>query len=276
MKLFFAALMIYSSVAFAQELNCNVTVNLANLSTSLRPLLAGFSDAVTSYMNRTTFSNSNWQNDKIDCSLTILLLSATNDGNFTAQVVVTSVRAVYQSSKTLQMLKINDGTWQFSYQKGQGLVSNQGSFDPLSSFMDYYANMIIGFNEDSWSNLGGTPYFNKAYKICNLAMSSSSATGWPRSGLYSRQALVEDVLDGKFLPFRQACYQFYYGIDYYENKPQDAAKAQNLILGAIKTIVGLGGQIDFSSPVLRTFFDANSGAIVNYLGTYPDKSIFSL
>ena len=64
MKLFFAALMIYSSVAFAQELNCNVTVNLANLSTSLRPLLAGFSDAVTSYMNRTTFSNSNWQNDR--------------------------------------------------------------------------------------------------------------------------------------------------------------------------------------------------------------------
>jgi hypothetical protein len=225
-------------------------------------------------MNRTTFSNGNWQFDKISCSMTILMLTATNDGTFTAQVVVTSVRPVYQSSKNLQMLKINDGTWQFTYQKGQGLVSNLGSFDPLTSFMDYYANIIIGFNEDSWNNLGGTPYFNKAYKICNLASTSSYSSGWPRSGLYSRQALVEDVLDNKFLPYRKAFYQFYYGIDYYENKPQDINNAQTLILNAITTITGLGNQIDFSSPVLRTFFDANSGAIVSYLGTYPDKTIF--
>jgi hypothetical protein len=225
-------------------------------------------------MNRTVFSGSGWQNDKIDCSLTILFLTATSDGTFTAQVVLTSVRPVYQSNKNLQMLKINDGNWQFNYQKGQGLNSNLGSFDPLTSFMDYYANIIIGFNEDSWNNLGGTPYFNKAYKICNLAITSGSSQGWVRSGLYSRQALVEDILDDKFLPFRQSLYQFYYGIDYYENRPADAAKAQQIILGAINTIVNLGGQIDFSSPVLRTFFDANSGAIISYLGTLQDKSIF--
>jgi hypothetical protein len=276
MKYFIAALLVLTSVAFAQELNCNVTVNLANLTTSNRPLVTGFDVAVTNYMNRTIFSNGNWQNDKIDCSMTILFLTATNDGNFSAQVILTSVRAVYQSSKTLQMLRINDGNWQFIYQKGQGLISNQGSFDPLTSFLDYYANIIIGFNEDSWNNLGGTPYFNKAYKICNLATTSSFSPGWPRSGLYSRQALAEDILDDKFLPFRQAYYQFYYSIDYFENKqdPADAYKAQNLIVGAINTISGLGGQIDFSSPVLRTFFDANSGTIVNYLGSYPDKSIF--
>jgi hypothetical protein len=276
MKLFIGALLFLTSVAIAQELNCNVTVNLANLSISDRPLVNGFDIAVTNYMNRTVFSNSNWQNDKIDCAMTILFLTASSDGNFTAQVILTSTRAVYQSNKTLQMLRINDGSWQFIYQKGQGLVSNQSSFDPLTSFLDYYANIVIGYNEDSWNELGGTAYFNRAYRICNLATTSSFAKGWARSGLYSRQALAEDILDGKFQPFRKACYQFYYGVDYFENKqnPVDAYKAQNLIVAAINTISGLGNQVDFSSPVLRTFFDANSGTLVNYLSSYRDKSIF--
>jgi hypothetical protein len=274
MKLIAAALLFFSTVAFGQELNCSVTVNLANLSISQRPLVAGFDKAVNDYMNKTKFSNSDWQNDKIDCAMTILFLSATSDGSFSAQVIVTSSRAVYQSTKTLQMLRINDGSWQFTYQRGQGLIANQSSFDPLTSFLDYYANMIIGFNEDSWVEYGGTPYFNKAYKINNLAITSNFSKGWTRSGIYSRQALAEDILDDKYHPFREAFYQYFYGIDYYENKKEDIKKAQDIIVGAINMIAALKNQIDFASVVLRTFFDANSGAIVNYLLTYPDKSIF--
>jgi hypothetical protein len=274
MKLFIAVLLVFSSVALAQELNCSVTINLANLSISDRLLVVGFDKAVTEYMNKTKFTIGDWQNEKIDCAMTILFLSASSSGNFSAQVILTSVRSVYQSTHTLQMLRINDGSWQFSYQKGQGLVANQASFDPLTSFLDYYANMVIGFNEDSWDDFGGTPFFNKAYKICSLAITSNSSKGWSRSGLYSRQALAEDILDDKYHPFREAYYQFYYGIDYYENKKEDTKKAQDVIVGAINTIASLGNQIDFGSVVLRTFFDANSGGIVNYLRTYPDKSIF--
>jgi hypothetical protein len=274
MKLFFAMLFIFTSIAFSQELNCVVTVNLANLSISDRLLVTGFDKAVTEYMNKTKFSSGDWQNEKINCAMTILFLSASSDGNFSAQVILTSVRSVYQSSQTLQMLRINDGTWQFMYQKGQGLVANQASFDPLTSFMDYYANIVIGFNEDSWEEFGGTSFFNKAYRICTLASSSSFSKGWARSGLYSRLALAEDILDDKYHPFREAFYQLYYGIDYYENKKDDVKKAQDVIAGSINTILGMKNQIDFSSVVLRTFFDATSGTIVNYMRSYPDKSIF--
>ncbi|MDR3627228.1 MAG: DUF4835 family protein [Ignavibacteriaceae bacterium] len=274
MKSFIVALLLFSSVAFAQELNCSVTVNLANLAPSDRPLISGFDVAVKDYMNKTKFSSGDWQNDKITCAFTILLLTASNDGNFSAQVIVTSSRPVYQSNKTLQMLRINDGNWQFTYQKGQGLVANQSAFDPLTSFLDYYANIIIGYNEDSWDELGGTSFFNKAYKLCNLANSTTFSKGWSRSGMYSRQALAEDILNDKYQPYREAYYQLYYGIDYYENKREDVKKAQDVIVGAINTIAGMRNQIDFSSIVLRTFFDASSGTIVNYLTSYPDKSIF--
>jgi hypothetical protein len=274
MKLFVAALLLVSSITFAQELNCKVTVDLANLAISDRNLVVGFDKAVTDYMNKTKFSNGDWPNDKIDCAMTILFLTASTEGSFTAQVILTSVRPVYQSKRTLQMLKINDGNWQFIYQKGQGLIYNQTSFDPLVSFLDYYAYMIIGYNEDSWDEFGGTQYFNKAFKLCNLASTTTYTKGWIRSGLYSRQAVAEDILSDKYHSFREAFYQLYYGIDYFENKKDDTKKAQDVIVGAINSIANLSTQIDFNSIVLRVFFDANSGEIVNYLRNYPDKNIF--
>ena len=275
MKFIIAVILAFSTIAFSQELNCKVSLNLDNIPISNRDLLSGFDRAVSDYMNKTRFSNSDWQNDRIDCGMNILILTASNDGNFSAQVVVTSQRPVYKSEKNLQVLRINDANWSFTYQKGQALVSNQSSFDPLASFLDYYADIIIGFNEDSWEEFGGTPYFNRAFNIDNLAISSNFSKGWSRSGLYSRQALVEDILNDKYRPFREAYYQYYYGIDYYVNV--DKKKGQKKIVETIQTIASLQNKIDLvGSIVLRTFFDANSGEIVNYLSDYSDKSIFQL
>ncbi len=270
-----AMLVVLSTVAFSQELNCKVIMNLDNIAISNRDLLSGFDRAVSDYMNKTRFSNSDWPNDKINCGLNILMLTATNDGNFSAQVVVTSERPVYQSEKNLQVLRLNDPVWSFTYQKGQGLFSNQSTFDPLSGFLDYYAYLIIGFNEDSWDEFGGTTYFNKAFNIDNLAVNSNFSKGWVRgSGLYSRQALIEDILNDKYRPFREAYFQYYYGIDYYVNV--DKKEGQEKIAATMKTLLSMQNKIDFASVVFRTFFDANSGEIINYLKDYPDKNIFKI
>ena len=170
------------------------------------------------------------------------------------------------------MLNVNDPNWSFNYQKGQSLYSNQSTFDPLSSFLDYYAYIIIGLNEDSWDEFGGTPYFNKAINISNLAASTSFSKGWIKnSGSYSRAALVEDLLNDKYRPFREAFYQYYYGIDYFEKNKE---KGQAKIVETIKMIATLKDKIDFASVLMRTFFDARSGEIVEYLKDYPDKDIF--
>ena len=80
MKSLIVALLVFSSVAFSQELNCTVTVNMDNIPNSNRHLLDGFSQSVSNYMNKTRFSNSDWQNDKINCGLNIFMITATSDG----------------------------------------------------------------------------------------------------------------------------------------------------------------------------------------------------
>ena len=273
MKYLIAALLLFTSIDAAQELNCTVTVNMDNVAPSQRHLLDGFSQAVTDYMNKNHFASDDWQGGQITCGLSIFLLTATSDGHFTAQVVVTSQRPVYHSSNNCLMLSINDNMWSFIYQKGQPFIPNQTTFDPLTSFLDYYAYMIIGYNEDSWDDFGGTPYFNKALSIDNTAITSSFSKGWIRStGSYSRQALVEDLLNDKYRPYREAFFQYYYGIDFYANR--NKAEGAKKIANALKIIYGLRDNIDFGSVVLRTFFDARSGEIVQYLKDYPDKNIF--
>ncbi len=272
MKSLIVALLVFTSVALPQELNCTVNVNMDNIPNSTKHLLDDFKQSVSNYMNKTRFSNSDWQNDKINCGLNIFILTATNDGKFSAQVVITSQRPVYQTNKNSLMLSINDVQWSFGYQNGQGLFPDQSTFDPLTGFLDYYAYIIIGFNEDSWNEFGGTPYFNKAISVCNMAITSSYSKNWARNpGQYSKEALVEDLLNDKYRPFREAFYQYYYGIDYYEVNQQ---KGEEKIAQTIKTIASLKDKIDFASVLLKTFFDAHSGEIIEYLKNYSDKSIF--
>ncbi len=177
MKFLLVAFFALSTMVFAQELNCTVTVNMDNIPPSNRDLLSDFQQQISNYMNRTHFTQ-NWEYAKITCGLNIFVLTATSQGSFTAQVVVTSQRPIYQTSKVSQMLSINDPTWAFNYQKGQALIANQASFDPVTSFLDFYANIIIGFDNDSWQLYGGSDNFNKAYSIANLANGTSFTKGW--------------------------------------------------------------------------------------------------
>lgn len=270
----FFFLIIFSISSFAQELNCTVSINMDNISNANRDLLSDFQQNLSDYMNKTRFTTDDWGGDKITCSLNIFILTATDNGSYTAQVVVTSLRPIYKSTKNSLMLSINDPMWAFTYQKGQALLAHQAVYDPVASFLDYYAYMIIGFDYDSWQEFGGTPYFNKAINISNLGTASRFSKGWVRSsGTYSRIGLVEDLLNDKYRPFREAFYQYYYGIDIFtKNKTIGEEK----IVYLIKTLQALKDKVDFSSPLLKTFFDAKSGEIVEYLKDYQDKNIFNI
>lgn len=273
MKKVLILLLVIPFFAIAQELNCKVTVNTDNIASSDKSKLDGFQQAVSDYMNKTSFADS-WSGYKITCSMDILITTVSGDNGFTAQAVITSQRPIYKSTDNSLVLKINDNNWSFTYTKGQSFVPNQTTFNSLTSFLDFYANIIIGFDMDTWERMGGTKYFNKAYNIVTLA-SSSGSSGWSASGgsSYSRGGLVSDLLDQKFKPFREAIYDYYFGIDIY---PQNKVIGQQKIVTLINTLNQMRDNIDLNSPLLNVFFDAKSGEIADRLATYPNKDIFNI
>lgn len=273
MKTIFSLIFLVYSVSFGQELNCKVTVNYESIPVVNRELLADFAQTIEDYMNKTKFTDK-WDGDKIECALTIFFTGASSEINYSAQAVVTSQRPIYNSTKNSLMLSINDAQWSFVYEKNQTLYATQSIFDPLTSFLDYYAYVIIGFDLDSYEELSGSTYFTKAFDIVNLGATSGFRIGWEKSSSsYSRRGLVEDLLNEKFRFFREAYFNYHYnGLDLFTDKRQAAFKN---ITKLIDVLDMMRTKVDINSVLIKTFFDAKSGEIIEYLKTYPDKSIFN-
>jgi hypothetical protein len=272
MKYLFILFIFYVNFTLGQELNCKVTVNYENLPTTNRDILSDFSNVIESYMNTTQFTDEHWNGQKIDCSLNIFFTSSSGDNDYSAQVVVVSTRPVFKSTRQSQMLTINDPTWSFHYVKNQSLYGNQASFDPITSFLDFYANIIIGFDWETWRELGGTPYFKKAFDIVNLGANSNNQKGWQSSNSpYSRWGLCVDLSNDKFRAFREAYFVYHHGVDYYQ---VDKKVAQDEIANIVNVLIDMKNKMDINSVLIRVFFDAKNGELIQLLRDYPDRTIF--
>jgi hypothetical protein len=268
-------ILILSAATIAQELNCRVTVSFEALQTLNREKLNDFAQNIEAYMNKTKFTNENFTGDKIECTMNIYFTNATGETNYNAQLFIGSKRPIYRSPKDSPMLTIMDNGWNFSYEKGQGFYQNQSVYDPITSFLDFYAYLIIGYDLDSFEELNGTAYYSRALDIVNLGAASKFNTGWMRTtGSYSRRGLVEDLLNEKYRPFREAFFNYHYnGLDQFTT---NKLEAQNNIVGFVHSLDGIRSQIDISSILIKTFFDAKYGEIIEYLRDYPNKQVFDI
>jgi Domain of unknown function (DUF4835) len=269
MKSLIVAVLIFSGAIFAQELNCTVTVNMDNIPTSFRDRLSDFKNNVESYLNKTRFVGDSWEGPRINCSFDIFFSGAPNDINFSAQVAITSQRDIYNSTNKSLMLKVNDNSWNFNYQKGQALYFNQSSFDPLTSFLDFYAYVIIGLDMDSYVEMGGSEYFLKASAIASYGAASQYNTGWTLSSAsYNRRKLVEDLNNDAYRAFREGEFDYYYGIDVFSLNKELGYK---YIVKLVDAINASQNKIDLSSVLMRTFFNSKSEEIISMLKDYPDR-----
>ena len=266
-------LLFLSYTTFAQELNCRVEVNFQNLPVNNRELLVDFAGIIENYMNTTRYTNEDFA-QRIDCSMSIFFTGASSDIDYSAQIVVVSQRPIYKSTKNSPILTVNDGQWQFKYQKGQALYANQTSFDPLTSFLDYYALIIIGMDMDTFELSGGTVYFKRAQDIVNLGSNSGASLGWQSSSAsYSRWGLVNDILSATYTFFRNSIFDYHYGIDIFSQNKQ---LGQPKIAGLVNVLWIMYEKIgNINSVFVRTFFDAKHGELIDYLRDYPDPELFS-
>lgn len=257
----------------AQELDATVVVNYEQLPVASKERLENFKNQVQDYLNNTKFTRGNWEGDRIKCSFNIFFISSSDETTYLAQLVVTSQRPIEGTERNSLMLNILDNAWNFKYEKNQAMYFNQTDFDPLVSLLDYYAYIIIGFDMDSYYKLGGSEYFSKALEITIRGANSQFAEGWQsKSTLYNRRGLAENLINAKYQQFRTDYFDYHYnGLDLFESEPETAMKN---IVKLIKNLEKVRDQIDSRSVLLKVFFDAKAGEIVEYLKNYPDKSIF--
>ena len=146
----------------AQELNARVNINYSSLSNTPTPVFQALQKDVTSFLNEHRWTNHTYDvNEKIECNVMITITDFNGVDKFTGTIQINQSRPVYYTSYNSPLLtfKESDNKLVFNYREGEPLeyVENHATSN-LVQVLAYYANIILGYDYDTFSPLGGSEF----------------------------------------------------------------------------------------------------------------------
>jgi hypothetical protein len=216
-----------AEVIHSQELNCNVQVSAQKIQGSNRQVFESMQRDIYEFMNNTVWTNHVFSYaERIDCNILINLTDQYSADEFKGTIQVQLSRPIFNTTYNSTMLNFIDNNFQFRYVEFQPLEFDPNSYrSSLVSVLAYYAYMIIGFDYDSFSTLGGTEFFQVAEKIVTNAQNASEP-GWkPYDGSRNRNRywLVKNALDKEYEGVRRFVHEYNInGLDKMESKTTEA------------------------------------------------------
>ena len=243
--------------AQAQELNCTITVNFDQVADSQYSFLSDLRDDIDEYVNGRSWTEDRFQDiEQIDCGFNINVTAATGLDQFTASVVVNSRRPIYGTVQRTTMIQLSDNQWGFRYNQGQPLIYNPNQFNSLTSVLDYYVYLLLGYDYDSFAVLGGTPYFEEARRIADLAQ-AQQAVGWGSLPTdRSRTTLIRQILDPRYSPLRQANYRYHFGaLDRFVTNTKEAWEGALETMQILYDLYGQYGRQQVTDVFFTSKFD---------------------
>lgn len=224
-------------IGSAQELNCRVVVNADQVQTTERSIFQEMEVVFAEFMNNRRWTEDQYeQEERINCNLILTISQQPSIGRFEASVQVLSSRPVFNTDYESVLMNFADRDWTFEYVASQPIQFSENTFlDNISSLLAYYAYMIIGFDYDSFSELGGEDYFQKAWQVVINAQ-QSGYPGWEQfNSIRNRYWLAENLLSNEMEPIRRAQYQYHrQGMDILSEAPDEAHKSILESLGQIQ------------------------------------------
>jgi hypothetical protein len=169
---------------------------------------------------------------------------------------VLSSRPVFNSNYETILFNFADRDWSFGYVISQPILFNENTFiDNISSLLSYYAYIIIGLDYDSFSEMGGDPYFDLAWRIVTNAQ-NSGFPGWEQfNSVRNRYWLTENLINNQMAPLRKASYEYHLkGLDTFYETPDEARKT---ISNSLKKVLNVN-QVRPRSILTITFLDAKT------------------
>jgi hypothetical protein len=179
----------------SQEIKAKVTVNTELLSLEAKQYVSTLANDLENYINNQKFVVEEWEGEPIPVDINIYFTSGGNN-RYRAKMAIVSRRYVDNPQKdlkeTVPTLVVTETNWGFEYSFGANLTYNVRRFDYFTSVIDFYMLLVIGFDMDSYEELGGNIAFEKAREILLLG-AAQQADGWEvdaEMGSYTKSNFV--------------------------------------------------------------------------------------
>jgi hypothetical protein len=257
------SLAFFSLFANGQELNCQVTINTQQIQgTVQKQIFEQMQKAIYDFMN-----NRRWGNDvytaqeRVDCSILINVTQSIGTDEYLGTIQIQSRRPIYKSSYFAPLFNYIDESFQFKFQQFSQLEFNDNNFqNNLTSVLAFYAYVVLAFDYDSFSPLGGAAYWQKAQQVVQNAQTTPEK-GWKSTdGNKNRYWLIENQMQPLFQGIRDCTYKFHReGLDIMSEKPTEGRAK---VLSALELLVPVYDNRPASFN-MQLFFNAKGDEIVN-------------
>ncbi|OJX90456.1 MAG: DUF4835 domain-containing protein [Paludibacter sp. 47-17] len=266
---FFVSGLLMAFSVGAQELNCNLVINSDQIQGSNKSVFNTLQKSASDFINNRRWTELSYEQDeRIECTMTMIVKKVEND-QFTAELQVQSRRPVYNTSYNTTLINFRDNDIVFTYKEFDVLEFNDNQVTSnLTAILTYYVYLILGYDMDSYSRMGGTPFFQAAEQLV-VSAQTLDMPGWRAfESTRNRYALINNLNDEAFRKFRNYLYEYHrLGLD---------EMTANVVNARAKISAGLpilreANRARPSAIAIATFLDAKTDEIINIFKRASDQ-----
>lgn len=266
--IFIACGLAVSRPSGAQELQANVTVIADKIKNTDPAVFTTLQNGIKDFLNSRRWTDRAYRpEERIVCNFLLDIQQQPESNVYVANLTVQSSRPVYNSAYNSPVFSYLDKNVAFRYIQYQPFNFNENRIsgdDPLvanlTAILAFYADIIIGLDNDSFAPSAGIPYFKKAqYIVSNAPEDSKNISGWkPFESNRNRYWLADDLLNQRFSAFHGVMYRYHrLGLDKMYDHPNQGRAA---ILDCLNTLNTLNAE-NPNTMILQLFFLAKSGEL---------------
>lgn len=253
----------------SQELNCNLIINSDQIQGSNKSVFNTLQKTASELLNNRRWTNLAYeQEERIECTLT-MIVKQVEDDIFTAELQIQSRRPVFNTTYNTTLLNFRDNDIVFTYKEFDVLEFNENQVTSnLTAILAYYAYLIIGFDMDSYSRMGGSSFFLAAEQIVSAAQ-TLDLPGWRAfESTRNRYALINNLNDEAFRKYRNYLYEYHrLGLD---EMTQNVVNARARISSGLP-VIREANRARPSSIAVISFLDAKTDEIINIFKNASDQ-----
>lgn len=238
-KLILFIAILFTSLVNAQELNCEVNIQNAPALTVgpvEKEIFSELEANIYDFMNNTRWTKDIFEiEERINMSLLITITDIPASSSYEGKIQIQTTRPVFNSAYNTVLFNHVDNDFRISYARNTALLfSIDQHRDNLTSILAFYAYMALAYDYDSFSQDGGTPYFNKAQIVASNAK-NSGGSGWlPQGKKNNRYWMADNAVQSVFKPIRKAYYDYHrLGFDQMYN---DIPAARKVVLASMQSL----------------------------------------
>ncbi|MFN4766626.1 MAG: DUF4835 family protein [Ignavibacteria bacterium] len=279
MRTFIFSLIFFSlqflPILHAQEIELQVNVDLQNISFDNRIDIQNLKQDIVNYINNQRYSEQEWDKPKVPVDIGITITSRGGNNTYSGILTIMAYTVLENGSRSI-LMRAMDKQWTFEYAPGNMMTFQANRFNALSSPIDFYMLMAIGMFLDTFGELDGTPYYEKAKVICR-AGAGANATGYPVTpdpSVPSKLGLSTEASDLLYEEFRKLIFSYHF--DGLETINKDKSQGLQLLATIIEQMSQFKkSKVTMRSQFMESFFNSKFQELADLFKGYQDPEVFN-